>query len=150
MLAPDRPALPLHQRELLMPYPSRPRTTRVRLSRGLVIAAGLVAAACSQQRRGPPPSVPVTVAQVEQRSVPYEITAPGTVEPIQAVALSSQVSGVVTAVRFREGDDVAAGQVLFQIDPRPFRNALQQAVAALARDVVQFQNAQRQVGRHQA
>jgi multidrug efflux system membrane fusion protein len=84
------------------------------------------------------------------REVPYEITAPGTVEPIRAVAVTSQVSGVVTSVRFNEGDEVREGQVLFTIDSRPYRNALQQAEAALARDVVQLTNAQRQVDRYQS
>ena len=111
----------------------------------------LLLGGCSEGRGRPtPPSVPVTVAKTEMREVPFEITAPGTVEPIRAVAVTSQVSGVVTSVRFNEGDEVREGQILFTIDSRPYRNALQQAEAALARDLVQLNNAQRQVDRYQS
>jgi multidrug efflux system membrane fusion protein len=109
----------------------------------------LTAGACGRQRRGDPPAIPVTVAPVQQRTVPFEISAPGAVEPLRAVAVTAQVSGVVTSVRFREGDEVRQGDVLVQIDPRPYRNALQQAEAALARDVIQLDNARRQVERYQ-
>ena len=105
--------------------------------------------ACSDRRQGAPPAVPVTATRAEQRTVPFEITAPGTVEPMQAVAVAPQVTGIVTTVRFREGDDVREGEVLVQIDARPYRNALQQAEATLARDVIQLANARRQVERYQ-
>lgn len=115
----------------------------------LVVASSLVGMGC---RKAPPPrsaAVPVTTARVEQRTVPFEVTAPGTVEPIKAVAVTAQVSGLITAVHFQEGALVEAGQILFEIDPRPYRNALQQAEATLARDVVQLENARRQVERYQ-
>src|SRR6266581_4331229 len=108
-----------------------------------VAAASMVLAlGCSRKGAGGPPRVPVTVARAEQRAVPYEIVATGTVEPLQMVSVQSQVSGVLTQVAFREGDDVAAGQVLFEIDPRPFQAALDQAKAMLARDVAQAQAAE--------
>ena len=119
-----------------------------RLAISLVFA--VVAAGCKPAARPAPPSVPVTVAKAEERPVPFEVTAPGTVEPIRAVSVASQVSGVVNSVNFHEGDDVKPGQVLFRIDARPYRNALQQALAALARDVVQLENARRQVDRYQS
>jgi len=109
----------------------------------------LTAGACARQRRGDPPAIPVTVAPVQQRTVPFEMSAPGSVEPLRAVAVTAQVSGLVTRVRFREGDEVRQGDVLVQIDPRPYRNALQQAQAALARDLIQLTNARRQVERYQ-
>jgi len=90
----------------------------------------------------------VTVVRAEQRTVPYEITAPGAVEPIRAVAVTAQVSGIVTNVRFREGEYVNEGTVLLEIDSRPYRNALQQAEATLARDLIQLANARRQVERY--
>lgn len=100
------------------------------------VAAGslLLALGCSRKGAGGLPRVPVTVARVEQRAVPYEIAATGTVEPLRTVAVQSQVTGVLNRVTFREGDDVATGQTLFEIDPRPFRAALAQAEATLARD----------------
>src|SRR5437867_3089081 len=101
----------------------------------------LVPLGCSRKGAGGPSRVPVTVARAEQRAVPYEIVATGTVEPRQAVAVQSQVTGVVTRVAFREGDEVAVGDVLFRIDDRPFQAALNQAQAALARDAAQAQNA---------
>ena len=103
---------------------------------------------CSGGRRQAPPPVPVTVAQAHYQDIPYDITANGTVEPIRTVALASRVSGMVMRVGFREGDDVAEGQLLFQIDPRPYDNALEQARATLARDIAQLENAQQQVTRY--
>jgi multidrug efflux system membrane fusion protein len=72
------------------------------------------------------------------------------VEPVQAVSVQSQVGGVLTAVRFREGDEVQEGQVLFEIDPVPYRTAAQQARAVLARDQAQFDAATRDAERYEA
>jgi multidrug efflux system membrane fusion protein len=114
--------------------------------------AGAVAplVGCSDPRESRQASVPVTVARAEQRSVPFEIAAPGTVEPMRAAAVTAQVSGMVINVRFREGDEVREGAVLVEIDPRPYRNALDQAEATLARDLVQLENARRQVERYRS
>src|SRR2546426_3371556 len=97
------------------------KTTTAVAALSLVVATG-----CSRKGAGGPARIPVTVARAEQRAVPYEIIATGTVEPRQTVSVQSQVTGVLTQVAFREGDDVAAGQVLFQIDARPFQAALDQ------------------------
>ncbi|HEX9582724.1 MAG TPA: efflux RND transporter periplasmic adaptor subunit [Gemmatimonadales bacterium] len=117
----------------------------------LAVVVGVMA--CSEAgagRRGSgPAAVPVTAAPAEQRDVPFEITAPGAVEPMAAVEVTAQVTGVVTEVRFAEGDEVRAGQVLARIDPRTYQNALQQAEATLARDLAQLANARRQVERYQ-
>src|SRR5438552_18908306 len=101
-----------------------------------------LALACSREGAGGPARVPVTVAHVEQRAVPFEIPATGTAEPVQTASVQAQVTGVLTHVTFHEGDDVTAGQVLFEIDPRPFQSALDQAKAMLARDQAQAQAAQ--------
>src|SRR5881397_1420477 len=127
------------------------RASVMLLRRGVAVGVAaclLLAVACSRKGAGGPPRVPVTVARAEQRSVPYEIPATGTVEPRQTVNVESQVTGVLMQVAFREGDDVAAGQVLFQIDPRPFQAALDQAEAMLARDVAQAANAELEAGRY--
>ena len=108
----------------------------------------LLGLGCSRQRAGGPSKVPVTVARADQRAIPYEIVATGTVEPRQTAAVQSQVTGVLTHVAFREGDDVAAGQPLFQIDPRQFEAALEQARAMLARDVAQARNAELEARRY--
>jgi len=108
------------------------------------------AAACSSRAAPPPSRVPVTVARAERRAVPVQVAATGTVEPIQTVAILPQVQGVIVAVRFHEGDEVTAGQVLLQLDARPYQAALQQAEAALARDVVQAENARQEATRYAA
>src|SRR5881396_1300618 len=100
-----------------------------------------LALGCSRKGAGAPSRAPVTVARAEQRPVPYEIGATGTAEPRRTASVQSQVSGILTHVAFREGDDVAAGQLLFQVDPRPFQATLEQAKAMLARDHAQAQSA---------
>lgn len=110
----------------------------------------LAVAACSKNGARGAPAVPVSVAQAASRDVPYEIAATGTVEPRQTAQVEAQVTGIVTRVAFHEGDDVRAGQLLFQIDPRPFQAALAQAVATLHRDSAQAAQANRDADRYAA
>jgi membrane fusion protein, multidrug efflux system len=117
------------------------------------LLAGLAAAlaattACGPSRGGAAPKVPVSVARVERRALPYELDATGTVEPIRAVDVRAQVNGTIQHVNFSEGDEVAAGQVLFEIDPRPYRAALQQAEAMLLRDLTTAESAAREAARY--
>ncbi len=91
---------------------------------------------CSRKGAGGPSKVPVTVAHAEQRAVPFEIPATGTAEPVQTVSVQSQVTGVLTHVTFHEGDDVTAGQVLFEIDPRPFQLDAERYAELVKRDYV--------------
>src|SRR2546428_720396 len=100
-----------------------------------------LALGCSRKGAGAPSRAPVAVARAEQRPVPYEISATGTAEPRRTASVQSQVSGILTHVAFREGDEVAPGQLLFQVDPRPFQATLEQAKAMLARDQAQAQSA---------
>ena len=117
--------------------------------RTFFLAIALVATAgCGSQRGGTAPKVPVSVARVERRAVPYELDATGTVEPIRSVGVLPQVGGTILHVNFGEGDEVAAGQILFEIDPRPYRAALQQAEGALLRDLAQAQSAAREAARY--
>jgi multidrug efflux system membrane fusion protein len=88
---------------------------------------------CAAQQRPRAARVAVTVAMASQREMPFALRATGTIEPLQTAAVGSQVGGVITRVAFREGDEVHQGQVLFELDHRPFRAALAQARAALAR-----------------
>jgi multidrug efflux system membrane fusion protein len=108
----------------------------------------VLALGCRTRAATAPPRVPVTAARAEQRAVPFEIAATGNVEPRQTASVQSQVTGIITSVAFHEGDDVAQGQLLFQIDPRPLQAALDQANAMLARDVAQAQNAQAEADRY--
>lgn len=106
--------------------------------------------ACAQKKPPPTPPVPVTVATAERRAVPFELLATGTVEPMQTVSVQAQVSGILQRVAFKEGDEVKQGQVLFELDPRPYRAALDQAVAILARDRAQATNAAQDAKRYEA
>jgi multidrug efflux system membrane fusion protein len=94
--------------------------------------------------------VPVTVAAAERRSVPFELPATGMVEPLQTVEVQAQVNGILERVAFKEGDEVKQGQVLFQLDARPYRAALEQASAILARDRAQATNAAQEAQRYQS
>lgn len=89
---------------------------------------------------------PLTVKAVRavSKPMPVLIDAVGTVEAEQSVQVRAQVSGVLKSVAFREGDKVKAGQLLFQIDPRSFQAQYNQALAALARDKAQLENARAQ------
>jgi len=114
-----------------------------------LLALALAAAgACSKPKERPKEKTPVSVAMATVQTVPYTITANGTVEPIQSVAVQPQVAGPVVQVAFEEGQEVRQGQVLFRIDPRPFQAALAQAQAVLSRDVVSAQNAAREAERY--
>ncbi|MGE0392877.1 MAG: efflux RND transporter periplasmic adaptor subunit [Vicinamibacterales bacterium] len=93
--------------------------------------------------------MPVTVTTVARRSVPIEIQAIGAVEPLATVSVRAQITGELTSVNFREGDDVAKGQVLFTLDRRPLEAVLAQAEANLARDMAQAANARAQAVRYQ-
>ena len=92
--------------------------------------------------------VPVAITSVHKAAVPYVIPANGTVYPIQTAAVASQVDGIIRRVAFREGDEVQQGQLLFEIDPIPYRAAYNQAVANLARDKATLVNAQAEVVRY--
>jgi len=117
----------------------------------LAAAALLAAAACSRARGGatapPPTAVPVSVAEAATRDVPVELHVIGTVEAFSSVEMRSQVGGVLEKVHFKEGDDVRAGDLLFSLDARPYRSALERARAALARDRVQSETAARDLER---
>ena len=81
-----------------------------------------------------PQAVAVSVATVAQQSVPVQLRAIGNVEAHATVAVRARVDGQVVAVTFREGANVNKGEVLFQIDARPFGAALKQAEASALRD----------------
>jgi multidrug efflux system membrane fusion protein len=106
--------------------------------------------ACSKSDPQPPPPVPVTVATAERRAMPFELAATGQVEPLQTVAVQAQVGGILRRIAFREGQEVQRGQVLFELDPRPYRAALGQALAALARDSAQAANAAQEANRYES
>lgn len=98
--------------------------------------------------RGGPAST-VAIATAGQADLPVIIEALGTVTPAATVTVRPQVSGTITRVLFREGQMVQRGQVLVQIDPRPFEMALLQARGALTRDQAQLESARVTLARYQ-
>jgi multidrug efflux system membrane fusion protein len=134
-----------------MPTSTNPRLRSLRMREVWGFALALaVAAACSKSDPPRQPKVPVSVTKVKRTSVPYVVTANGVAEPMQTVAVESQVNGILNRVTFAEGQDVQAGQVLFEIDSRPYVAVLEQARGQLARDVAQAANARRDAARYAA
>jgi membrane fusion protein, multidrug efflux system len=114
-------------------------------------AAVAVAAGCGNgaaQQGGAPAPAPVVVAQAVRRTVPVTLREIGNVEPMAKVDLRSRVAGAIVAVRIADGADVREGQELFRIDPDPFRIALEQAQAQLARDQALLGKANDDVARY--
>ena len=100
-------------------------------------------------RGGPTGPVPVVTIRALAKAVPVTIPAVGTAEPVTTVQIRAQVTGQLSQIHFREGQDVRKGEPLFTLDARPFQAALQQAQAVLARDTAQAKNAQAQKARYQ-
>lgn len=93
-------------------------------------------------------AVPVTVASVVQKNMPLQLEAVGSVEAYSTVSVRTQVTGVITQVHFKEGQDVKQGDLLFTIDTRPFEATLKQAEANLAKDTAVLANAREQARRY--
>jgi multidrug efflux system membrane fusion protein len=110
-------------------------------------AAVFVACGGSQQARVQPP-VPVTVAKVEQRTMPVLLRAIGHIEPISTVGVKARIGGELQKVWFTEGQVVRAGATLFTIDARPYEAALRQAEAQLAKDTALLKKAESDVQRY--
>lgn len=107
--------------------------------------------ACTTEKKpSPKPPTPVTVATAGVRDIPVVISEIGNVEAYTVVSVKSLVAGEITRINFKEGDFVKKGQVLFEIDQRPLREALRQAEAALARDLAQQKYAEAEAARYKA
>ena len=100
--------------------------------------------------KGPPApvAVPVTAEAVKSQDVPTQLTAIGSIQAANTVVVRSRVDGELQKVAFTEGQIVKEGDLLAQIDPRPFQAALDQAVAKKAQDEAQRANAQRDLVRY--
>src|SRR6202163_475319 len=93
-------------------------------------------------------TIPVVAALVRKGSIDVYIDALGTVTPRNSVVVRSRVDGQLMSVAFREGQDVKAGDLLAQIDPRPFEVILTQANGQMAHDQAQLKNAQLDLERY--
>jgi multidrug efflux system membrane fusion protein len=96
-----------------------------------------------------PAAVPVNVAAAQQQTVPVVITGIGNVEAFSTVSIKARVDGQIVEVKFREGQPVTKGEVLFRIDPRPYQAALRQAEANALRDKAARDQALSQAKRYQ-
>jgi multidrug efflux system membrane fusion protein len=94
--------------------------------------------------------VPVSVAKATEESVPTELRVVGTVEASAIVQVKSQIAGELVRTGFTEGQNVAKGDVLFAIDPRPYEEALRQAQANVERDRAQVAQAEATLARDSA
>ncbi|HZD45057.1 MAG TPA: efflux RND transporter periplasmic adaptor subunit, partial [Acidobacteriaceae bacterium] len=108
------------------------------------------AAAAKKQHAMANLAVPVQVASVRQETVPIYLTGLGTITPYYSVTIIPRVTGELTNVYFREGQDVRKGAELMTIDPRPYQATLDQAKGQLARDQAQLENNQAEFNRYKA
>jgi multidrug efflux system membrane fusion protein len=124
-----------------------------------LIAISFLAAGCGEKPaagsggrggKGGGGPAPVLVGTVKKTVVPLVVEAIGAVEPIRTTAVRSQVTGTLLRRAIKEGQDVAQGDLLFEVDARPFRNALQSAEADLQKARVQLETAQAQVTRYRS
>jgi multidrug efflux system membrane fusion protein len=114
------------------------------------VLAVLFLTACTPEKEKPKakPVMPVKVAIAERKTVPVQIRVIGNVEAYNTVSIKAQVNGMLEKVLFSEGQDVKKGQLLFTIDKRPFVASLNQARAAMARDIAQEKYAREQARRY--
>jgi membrane fusion protein, multidrug efflux system len=108
-------------------------------SRGRVLAAGPAA----------PPSIPVSTAPSKAADVPVYLRGLGAVQAFNTVEIKAQVSGRLISLPAKEGQEVKPGDIVALIDERPYKAALDQAVAQRAEDVAQLQSAQLDLHRYQ-
>src|ERR1700741_501769 len=103
---------------------------------GLVL---LTMAGCSKsQHAAPPPSIDVDVVEVEQKDLPIFTRWVGPLDGSVNANVKAEVTGYLLKQAYKEGSFVRKGQLLFQIDPRPFQAALDQAVGQWAQATAQL------------
>jgi membrane fusion protein, multidrug efflux system len=121
-----------------------------------LVVLGLCSCSCSSpdgkanktQRVLPP--TPVTIAKAQMRDIPLQVRQIGSVEPVAVIAVKAQINGELEQVLFKEGQDVKKGQQLFEIDPRPYQQALDQAQATLEKDTALVSQAEANLARDRA
>lgn len=100
-----------------------------------ITAIIFTATACSdkkdQQQQGPPPAIPVSIEEVKSTDAVYYDEYPGTLAALDEIKLTSQVSGYVTGIYFKDGSKVNKGMQLYSIDAEVYRANYQQAIANL-------------------
>jgi membrane fusion protein, multidrug efflux system len=97
----------------------------------------------------PQPQVPVTTTTTKVQEVPVYLDGLGTVQAYNIDEIKAQVNGILTALPVREGQEVHKGEVIAEIDPTPYKAALDQAIAQRAEDTAQLQSARLDLARYQ-
>jgi multidrug efflux system membrane fusion protein len=95
-----------------------------------------------------PPTVPVVAGTVAQHDVPIYLTGVGTVIAYNTVVVRSQIQGQIVSINFTEGQTVHTGDLLAQIDPRPYQAQIDQVTATRDRDQAQLTNAEANLSRY--
>ncbi len=114
-----------------------------------LLAAVLLTSGCSEKEQNRPRmAVPVKTAVATQKEVPVEVSNIGTVEAYSVVNITSQVNGQILQIHVEEGQMLKKGELLFNIDDRPYIAALESARATLARDRIQLAKAQKDARRY--
>jgi membrane fusion protein, multidrug efflux system len=122
----------------------------VAVAAGLQVRARTSAAAIEKsQAQAGAAAIPVLVATAEAKDVPIILRGLGTVQAFNTVELKSRVEGAVTKINFKEGQEVRTGDVLVELDARPYQATLDQAKAALVRDQASLANAQLDLQRYE-
>ncbi len=114
------------------------------LGASLAVGIGFLATSIAQPAPTAPPdnpqAIPVTTAAVTRQDVPVFAEGIGTVQAFQSVLIQARVTGWLDRIAFKEGQDVKPGDLLAEIDPRPYAAALAQAQAKLASDQATLAN----------
>ncbi|HMG33964.1 MAG TPA: MdtA/MuxA family multidrug efflux RND transporter periplasmic adaptor subunit [Blastocatellia bacterium] len=107
------------------------------------------AAELQKRQPGGQPTVPVVVASARKADVPFYLRALGSVDAFNTVTVKTRVDGQLITVAFKEGQFVKLGDLLAEVDPRPFQVQLAQAQGQLARDNAQLNNSRADLQRYQ-
>ncbi len=95
-----------------------------------------------------PPAVPVSTAAAQIQDMPVYLDGLGTVQPLNVVQIKAQVNGVLVALPVKEGAEVHRGDIVAEIDPRPYKAALDQAMAQRDEDIALLRSAQQDLQRY--
>lgn len=116
-----------------------------------VLATAFILLSCAnnkKQQQGPPPAVPVSVAEVTSTNAVYYDQYPGTVTALEEIKITPQVSGYITNINFKDGQNVRKGQLLYSIDAQIYKANYQQAIANLQVQQANLVKAQKDANRY--
>src|ERR1700731_3892819 len=132
------------------------RRTIMILAAAAVLAAGgvagyvvVVSTPHPAEAAAPPPAIPVVATKVTQGDVPIYLRGVGTVIAYNNVIVRSQITGQLVKIAFTQGQTVKKGDLLAEIDPRPYQAQLDEAIASRDRDQAEGANAQANLNRYQ-